>query len=731
MRTLPEDLLHRAAATPSSPDWRAIVRAMPDAAWLVALPSLRVVAANAAAAALLGQPVPAIEGGLADHLLSTPEDMAYWAAARDAAAAGKAVDALLSDTLLVRADGRTLHLRRSVRPVPSRAGDGECHCLVTCVDRSADHEAELQHADTLAELQATLEATADGILATALDGRIRGFNRRFAELWGLPPELLADRRDEAVYDWMRHSVVDGDAYARRLQALLEASLLASTDRIELLSGQVLERVVRPLWSRGRPLGRVFSFRDLTAQLRADARAEALARSDSLTGLPNRRHMALQIEQAVRALQHDGDGFALLLVDLDRFHHINDSLGYDTGDRILCDVARRVRRGMRHGDEIARTGGDQFALLLRHADAAAAEAAASRVLDAVAQPWQADGEPFSLTCSIGIALCPAHGRRADELLARAEAAMRGAKQGGSNGLRFHQGQGAPDLRSQIQLDHAMRQALAAGRFRLHYQPQVSLADGAVIGAEALIRWRDPSLGEVSPARFIPVAEDTGFIIAIGDWVLSQAARQAAEWQRAGTPLPMAVNVSALQFRQPQFVERIASVLREHGLQPALLELELTESILLHDADDALQRLHALAAIGVRLSIDDFGTGYSSLAYLRRLPVAQLKIDRTFVQGLPADEAVAGIVRATVQMAHALGMTVIAEGVETEPQRAFLQAAGCEAFQGFLFAPAMDALSFGRRMALAAHAAPDPSPAAAHRPAPAPKTGGAVVPLRPRR
>ncbi len=703
-----------APASDVSVRWADLVHALPDAAWLVALPSMRVLAINEAACALHGRDGAALVGAAAEHLLATPEDQCYWDQARADASAGRPVETLLSETLLSGADGRTRHVRRSVRPIGAPAADGSLLCLVTVIDQTQAHEADARHADTLAELQATLEATADGILVTGLDGTIRGFNRRFAELWGLPPHLVEGRRDAAVHDWLRRSVTDPQAYARRLLALQEATLLATTDRLSLHSGQVFERVARPLWSRGRPLGRVYSFRDLTAQLQADERIDTLARSDALTGLPNRGHMAAQIERAVQTRAHADDAFALLIVDLDRFSRINDSLGLELGDRVLREVARRLHDCTRQGDDVARLGADQFAMLLHHADAAAAEAAASRLLDAVARPWQADGEPFTLTCSVGIALCPAHGSRADELLAHAESAMRRAKQAGSNGLRFHQTRASTDLRSQIQLDHAMRQALASGRFRLHYQPQVALADGRIVGAEALIRWRDPSLGEVSPGHFIRVAEDTGFIIAIGDWVLSTAARQAAQWHGAGLHVPVSVNVSALQFRQPQFLDRVGAVLREHGLPPALLELELTESILLHDADDALQRLQALAGLGVRLSIDDFGTGYSSLAYLKQLPVGRLKVDRSFVSGLPHDARDAGIVRATVQMAQALGMDVVAEGVETEPQRRFLADAGCEAFQGFLFAPALDALSFAQRIGLATAAPAPPATAAARRP-----------------
>jgi diguanylate cyclase (GGDEF)-like protein/PAS domain S-box-containing protein len=677
---------------PAVAAWQALVQASPDATWVVALPALRVVAVNAAALALLGMDEDALRATRADHLLATPEDLAYW----DEALAGSP-GRLLSDTLLHAPGGEVLHLRRAIQPLSVPGATVPTHCLVTLLDITEARTAQAAQEDLAAELQATLESTADAILVTDLAGRVRVFNRRFVQLWGMPEELLLQRHDEAVQDWMRRLVQDPQAYQRRLDALRDAALLASTDRLTLHGGQVVERTARPLWSRGRPLGRVWCFRDLSERLATDQRLETLARTDPLTGLPNRHRLAEAVDRCALGFRHDADAFALLVLDLDRFNRINDSLGHELGDRALVEVADRLRRILRADDLVARIGGDQFALLLQHADAAAAEAAAGRALEVVAQPWQLDGTPFTLTCSVGIALAPGHGRSADELLRHAEGAMREAKQAGSNGLRFHHQHADVDLRSHMQLDHAMRQALASQRFRLHYQPQVDLASGRVVGAEALIRWRDPALGEVSPLKFIPVAEDTGFIVAIGDWVLAQAARQAAAWVRTGMAVPVAVNVSALQFRQPHFVDRVAAVLREHALEPGMLELELTESILVRDADEALQRLQALAALGVRLSIDDFGTGYSSLAYLKRFPIQKLKIDRSFIKGLPADASDAGIVRAIVQMAHALEMKVIAEGVETEPQREFLLGLGCHQFQGWLFAPALDPLSFAGRVA----------------------------------
>jgi diguanylate cyclase (GGDEF)-like protein/PAS domain S-box-containing protein len=683
-----------------------LLEGLPDAAWLVEIGSQRVVAANGAAHLLFGRSAGALVGEDAQALAASPEDMAWWEHALEAAD----VPPLHTDTVVCTPDARLLHVSRSIRRLPAAAG-GPAHALVVLADRSATQRAETAREELLAELQATLEATADGILVTDLAGRVRAFNRRFAEIWGMPLALLQAGDDGALREWMARSVADSPGYERRLRALERAALVATTDRLELADGTVLERVTRPLQHHGRSQGRVWSFRDLTERLQQQERIESLSLNDALTGLANRRHLTDRVERAVADAREQGRSVALLVVDLDRFRHINDSLGHEMGDRVLLDVARRIQGCLRQEDLLSRLSGDQFAILVTPADAAAAEATAKRVLNVVAQPCNVEGAQFTLTCSIGVALAPSHGSTADELIRHAEAAMRAVKDGGRANWRLHQARAEVDRRGHMKLDHAMRQALVSGRFRLHYQPQVSLADGRITGAEALLRWRDPEMGEVPPGRFIPVAEDSGFIVPIGDWVLSQAVRQAALWHSRGLSMPVAVNVSALQFEQSHFVDRVASVLAVSGLPPALLELELTESILVHDADEALHRLHALARLGVKMSIDDFGTGYSSLSYLKRFPIDKLKIDRSFVKGLPDDDSDAGIVSAILQMARALGMKVIAEGVETEAQRQFLLEGGCDEFQGFLFAPALDALSFERRWpaSIEAQAAPAAKPA----------------------
>lgn len=681
------------------PAWSMLLAALGEPAWLVCGQRGTVLAINADALALLGKSEAALLDQPADGLILTPEDMAFW----DEAAHGSPAR-LQSDTVLVDANGALVQVSRRIQQLAPAALTGvgasvvdrPLPYLVTLHDRSAQQREADERELVVAELQATLESTADGILVTDLAGRIRAFNRRFAQIWGLPEALLTQRQDEAVYDWMRRSVTDPEDYSRRLAAISEATLMQASERFVLHSGQVIERVTQPQRCKGRPVGRVWAFRDHTELVSAGARIEQLASTDSLTGLSNRGQFAATLSEAIRQARRRAGSLALLVLDLDRFKQINDSLGQGVADRVLLDCADRLKAITRQGDVVARIGGDQFALLVHEADIRGAESSARRALDAVAHSCSVEGLQFSLTCSVGVALFPADGSDGELLMRHAESAMKRAKQGGRSCFRFHQPMQDADMRQRMRIDHAMRQALASQRFRLHYQPQIDLGTGAVIGAEALIRWRDPELGEISPATFIPVAEETGFIIAIGDWVLEQAVRQAVIWRDQGLVMPVSVNVSALQFQQADFNARVMSVLTEHGLAGELLELELTESILVHDANEALARLSQLSQLGVRLAIDDFGTGYSSLAYLKRFPIDRLKIDRSFVKGVPADDSDCAIVRAVVQLAQALGMKVIAEGVETELQRAFLLELGCDEFQGFLFAPALDAASFEDRV-----------------------------------
>ena len=691
-----------------------LLEGLPHAAWLARLDTRVIVAANAEAAHWFvgddAQP-QALVGRAADIVAASPEDLAWWLGAEQGDRSP-----LYSDTLVGTCDGRTRPVSRSIRVVELPLLDGgpaEPLALVTVQDRSAEAQLQGQRELLLAELQGTLEATADGIVVTDLAGRLRVFNRRFAELFELPQALLQSRDDAALREALVARLAEPATDARRL--LAPGPDVAASERFTLQGGRVLERVTRPLVQQGCGSGCVWSFRDLTERLASAERIEALSHTDPLTGLANRGRLAEHVRHLLEMAPGSGRDAAdvslsLLLIDLDRFGHINDSLGHVVGNDVLLDVARRIQGCLRGGDLLARVGGDQFAIVVSPADAAFAERLAGRVLAEVKKPCSVGDAQFTLTCSIGVALAPSHGRDADHLMRRAEQAMRAVKGAGRGNWRMHQVRTEVDWRSHMRLDHAMRQALVANRFRLNFQPQVCLLTGEITGAEALLRWHDPEMGEISRSRFIKVAEDSGFIVQLGEWVLRTAVGQAARWHAQGRALPVAVNVSALQFQQAHFVERVAEALDMAGIPPRLLELELTESILLHDeGGEMLQRLEALARLGVQMSIDDFGTGYSSLAYLKRIPVSKLKIDRAFVAGLPGDEGNAAIVRAILQMARALDKSVIAEGVETEAQRQFLQDSGCHEYQGFLCAPALDVLSFEQRL-------------------PAP---GAVAPVLPRR
>jgi len=676
--------------------WRTLIEAMLHAVWLVDARELRIVAANRAAGALMGRPADELLGKEVIALVATPEDLCFWGEV-----AAELTDAIESETLVCQADGAVVPVLRRVSRVEGE--DGTAMYVVALHDRSEQVRTQRALESAAADLRATLESTQDGILVTDLSGRIRNVNRRFAHLWGVPEELLARHDDDAVLEWMRRSVADPGGYMRRLAVIDDATMLQTTDTLTLHSGKVFERVTMPQCTGGRPIGRIFSFRDITEKVEANQRIQTLSYSDLLTGLPNRRLLEDRFEVALALAQREGTHFALLFLNLDHFKHVNETLGRDFGDRVLVDVAERIKRCVRQVDTVARLCGDEFVVLAHQADHAGAEMAVGRILDALKQPFVQGGMSFTVTASVGLAQYPNDGASLVELVRRADAAMREVKQSGRAGFRFHQPQPAgvaAQARSRMRLDHAMRQALAQGRFRLHYQPQVDLQTGRVLGAEALIRWRDAELGEISPGEFIPVAEETGFIVAIDRWVMREAAQQAVAWRAAGLGLVMSVNVSALQFRQPGFVDGVADALRHAGLPADGLELELTESILIQDAEEAMQRLQALAQLGVRLAIDDFGIGYSSLAYLKRFPIGRLKIDRSFISGLPREASDAAIVRAIVSMGRAMNLQIVAEGVETEAQRAFLEGAGCDIYQGYLFAPALDVPAFEARLGVSA-------------------------------
>ncbi|MBX9716487.1 MAG: diguanylate cyclase, partial [Burkholderiaceae bacterium] len=596
-----------AAGSDWVPELSPLLEGLLDAAWLVDAVNLRVVAANAAAATLSGMDLAALCRADVLELSSTPEDLAFWESGVQAI--GDSVDA---QTVVSRTDGKLVPVLRRVTPIRAGAGAGVTASaritvyLVVMRDRSLELRTQLELEERLAELRATLDSTTDGILVTDLAGRVVNFNPRFVSLWSVPEVLLKEHDDAAVSAWMLRRVSDPVGYTKRLQCVGESMTLEGTDVLNLRCGRVLERRTLPQRNRGEPIGRVYAFRDISESLEVNRRMDALSSVDALTGLPNRRALASRIEYSLALAQREGVAFALLHLNLDRFKPINDALGAALGDQMLIEVARRMTATMRQIDAVARLGADEFLVLVHQADAERAEGAARRLLETLQAPFNVEGLNLTITASIGIALYPGDGETPDDLMQAADAAMTDLKAGGGAGYRFlHQRSGATvvKLRTRVKLDHAMRQALAAGRFRLHYQPQVDLKSGEIMGAEALIRWRDPELGDVPPTEFIPVAERSGFIVSIGSWVLQQAVEQAALWHGRGHRLMMSINVSALQFHQPDFVDSVARVLAEVGFDARWLELEMTESILIQDAQEAMNRLQALSQLGVRIAIDD--------------------------------------------------------------------------------------------------------------------------------
>lgn len=413
-----------------------------------------------------------------------------------------------------------------------------------------------------------------------------------------------------------------------------------------------------------------------------------ATHDVLTGLPNRALLEDRLKQAISYADRYGRLMTVVFINLDGFKLVNDSLGHKAGDELLKVMAERMSQCLRSVDTVVRTSGDEFVIVLydQPGDGTQVAPALQRLLDAIAQPVQIGGQGVQVTGSLGVATYPADGADADALLMNAEAAMYRAKSSGRNNFQFYADEMNRAIRDKLTMREGLRSAIARGEFYLVYQPQVEMRSGRVIGAEALIRWQHPEHGLVSPVQFIPLAEETGLIVPIGEWVLRTACFQNKAWQDAGLPaISVSVNVSARQFRERTLIEQVAQALKDSGLDARFLELELTESLVMEDLEKALLSMKALRAMGVQFSIDDFGTGYSSLSALKRFPIARLKIDRAFVRDIPGDEEDKAIAKAIISLGHELNLKVIAEGVETEEQLEFLRTNGCDEMQGYLFSP----------------------------------------------
>ncbi|ANQ83651.1 diguanylate cyclase [Azoarcus olearius] len=536
-----------------------------------------------------------------------------------------------------------------------------------------------------------IESSSDGVLIFALgdDGpRIRDVNPAAERILGMARALLVDAPAPAL------TVFAPGALAELGVALVcgrETHLEVEGERADG-SPFWCECALAPVRAAG-DAHVVCVVKDVTERVLYLRELERQAKYDGLTGLPNRYLLDDRLEQAIVAARRHERLLGVAFIDLDHFKVVNDNVGHRQGDELLRQAASRLAAVLRDGDTAARQGGDEFVVLLPDlGDERDAFRILGRLQAALAEPFRLDDRSFFVTCSIGVSLYPRDGGDGDTLLKHADIAMYQAKAAGRNVVRFFTAEMNIQVRDRLQLEGALRSALENGELHLAFQPQVDGGSGQVIGAEALLRWQHPELGAVPPVRFIPLAEETGLIGPIGEWVLRAACRQARQWEQAGRRLRIAVNVSARQFRSPDLPARIAEILDETGLPPALLELELTESMLMGDAEQAEEMLHRLKQLGVSLALDDFGTGYSSFAYLQRFPIDTLKIDQSFVRSMVAGVRGEAIVVAIIALAHSLGMRVIAEGVETPLQQRQLFEFGCDELQGYLFGRPVPAAEF---------------------------------------
>jgi diguanylate cyclase (GGDEF)-like protein/PAS domain S-box-containing protein len=593
--------------------------------------------------------------------------------------------------LEVTLDGKRVRLAASVITLD----EGERRVLLAAEDVTPEHQLREQareHAARHRDQAALLDMARDAIIVRGIDGSIQFWNKGA----------------ECMYGWSAQEVLGRDADAVLYPAPGEsaAPAAAALERGEW-SGELEQRrkdgsqiITESRWTlvrddEQRPKSILVISTDITERKASDERIRTLALYDTLTGLPNRTLFADRLNQALAAAARTGGGLAVLFIDLNRFKEINDTQGHGMGDEVLVNVARRFSAALREHETLARLAGDEFVVIAQVPDREAASAIAARLEDALAAPVAARNHTFSVGLSVGISMYPRDGATIDDLLRCADIAMYRAKAAGG-GHVFYQAQMSVGLAERMELAKDLQHALGAGKLQLYYQPQVCLETGALVGAEALLRWHDEQRGWVSPATFIPIAEARGMIVAIGGWVLREACRQLAAWRGDGLRFPgrMSVNLAAQQLDQAGIADSIQQIARSAGLKPDCLELELTESGVMDNIERATATMSTLKQAGFSIAIDDFGTGYSSLAYLKRLPADKLKIDSSFVREMLTDRHDYTIVNTIIGMARNLGLRVIAEGVEQSAQAQLLRALGCDEAQGYYYGRPVPADEFAQ-------------------------------------
>jgi len=665
--------------------------------------------ANARLCDLLGAtPAQTLGLNFRDVMIAQDPD---WAASQLERLLAGEIDHYVGERHCLRLDnGRRAPVLCTVTLAPE-VGDEPAHlvCVVQDLDEIKAARAALQRSEARQRLAATVvDNTMEGVVVTDAHSRILSVNAAFTRLLGYTEEELlgktprvfkSGRHDKAFYEAMWSALTEtgywqGEIWNRRKNGEIfpeHMSLSAVRDP----AGEITHYVCM--------------FTDISEEKAQQRQLEYLAHNDPLTGLSNRTWFGHQLELAVQEAQGSGEHIAVLLLNLDRFKDVNDSYGHATGDEVLKHIARQVQSALRPGDVLGRMAGDELAVVarnLRHADGAAA--VARHLIRAVAEPWRSpDGLEVVAGVSVGICMFPEHAGTTELLLQGAHAAVYGAKARGRGAWCFFHEAMTQAARERLELESRLRLALAQGHLQMYYQPQIDIATGRIQGAEALVRWNDPQEGLISPARFIPVAETSGVIGPLGEWVVREVCRQGQQWRDAGLPpLTLALNVSPRQFHLTDLAGCTAAALQASGFPAALLELEITESALAERTEEARQVLVRLRELGVRIAVDDFGTGYSSLAQLKRFPIDVLKIDQGFIRDIPQSEDDMAISAAIIAMGHSMGLSVLAEGVETEGQLAFLRERGCDAYQGYLCSrpvPADDFVALLRAQAESAAAA----------------------------
>lgn len=537
---------------------------------------------------------------------------------------------------------------------------------------------------SLSLVKATLESSNDGILVLNEKGKIIDYNQKFISMWGIPQNIVDEMDEHVVFNYIKNNVIDSEEFLAKIMELYTHTDSMSIINIKFVDGRIVDCFSHTQKLNDKTVGLVLNFHDSTARAKLEEKLQYQAMHDSLTGLPNRIMLLDKIKQAIHTSDQNHTLTALMFLDLDRFKLINDSLSHAVGDELLQETSSRLHATMRIEDTLARLGGDEFVLVFTNiSHEHHIQKMAEKIHNLFLEPFSIAGRKVTVTASIGISIYPKNGTTVNALLSNADAAMYNAKKMGSNNFQFYTEEMNEDSLTKLDQESQLRNAIRKNELFLCYQPEYDILKNKIMAVEALIRWRHPEKGILLPIDFIPLAEETGLIVSIGEWVIRTACKQNKAWQNQGLPpIRVAVNVVSQQLKQNNFVETVRNIIHEYDLDPKYLEIELTENVIISSID-IMKTVTELKALGVVIAVDDFGTGYSSLSYLNKIPLDRLKIDGSFIKNIVNEEDDDVIIRTVIAMAHNLNLEVIAEGVETKNQLDFLKSNKCGEVQGFYY------------------------------------------------